>query len=118
MPTPGTREFTYGPAHPVPTIGASSSGLMELIPLGSGLDPFWGRGISPWLRLRSIVLEGAAHQQPEPGMVAAEAPYLPLALRPDVLVFQTPPLAQDVELTGEILVKLWISSSAVDTDFT
>ena len=49
------REFTYDPSHPVPTIGASSSGLMELIPLGDGLDPFWGRNISPWLRLRSIV---------------------------------------------------------------
>jgi putative CocE/NonD family hydrolase len=39
-------------------------------------------------------------------------------MRPDVLVFQTPPLERDSELTGEILVKLWISSSAVDTDFT
>ena len=51
-------------------------------------------------------------------MVAAEPPYLPLAMRPDVLVFQTPPLARDIELTGEILVKLWIASSATDTDFT
>jgi uncharacterized protein len=33
-------------------------------------------------------------------------------------VFQTEPLAEDVEVTGEISVKLWISSSAVDTDFT
>jgi len=118
VPTAGTREFTYDPSHPVPTIGASSSGLMELIPLGDGLDPFWGRNISPWLRLRSIVLEGAAHQKEEPGMVGARPPYLPLAMRPDVLVFTTPPLALDTELTGEILVKLWISSSAEDTDFT
>jgi uncharacterized protein len=111
-------EFTYDPSHPVPTIGASSSGLMELISLGDGLDPFWGRNISPWLRLRSIVQEGAAHQKEEPGMVGARHPYLPLSMRPDVLVFQTPPLMRDLELTGEVLVKLWVSSTAVDTDFT
>jgi putative CocE/NonD family hydrolase len=34
------------------------------------------------------------------------------------VVFQTEPLANDVEVTGEIEVKLWASSSAVDTDFT
>src|SRR5262249_34840798 len=41
-----------------------------------------------------------------------------LADRPDVLVFQTPPLAEPVEVTGSAVVKLWISSTAVDTDFT
>jgi hypothetical protein len=43
---------------------------------------------------------------------------LPLSARRDVLVFETPPLTEDVELTGPIDVKLWASSSAVDTDFT
>ena len=43
---------------------------------------------------------------------------LPLAARPDVLVFQTPPLEEDVEVTGPLTLKLWISSTAVDTDFT
>lgn len=43
---------------------------------------------------------------------------LPLAARQDVLVFQTPPLERDIEVTGPLTVKLWISSSAVDTDFT
>jgi len=38
--------------------------------------------------------------------------------RPDVLVFETEPLAADVEITGAIEAKLWISSDAVDTDFT
>ncbi|MCI0863859.1 MAG: CocE/NonD family hydrolase, partial [Chloroflexi bacterium] len=36
----------------------------------------------------------------------------------DVLVFQTAPLVEDVEITGPVSVDLWISSSAVDTDFT
>lgn len=33
-------------------------------------------------------------------------------------MFQTEPLEEDIEVTGEITVKLWISSSAPDTDFT
>jgi putative CocE/NonD family hydrolase len=38
--------------------------------------------------------------------------------RPDVLVFSTPPLAQDVEATGWVKATIYASSSAVDTDFT
>jgi putative CocE/NonD family hydrolase len=43
---------------------------------------------------------------------------LPLAARHDVLVFQTPPLTADLEVTGPIEVALWAASSCVDTDFT
>ena len=43
---------------------------------------------------------------------------IPLSARNDVLVFMTPPLEEEVEVTGELEVKLWISSSAPDTDFT
>lgn len=38
--------------------------------------------------------------------------------RSDVLVYTTPPLAQDVEVTGPIILTLWAATSAVDTDFT
>jgi len=38
--------------------------------------------------------------------------------RPDVLVFTTPPLKEPLEVTGRIRAHLWVSSSAVDTDFT
>jgi putative CocE/NonD family hydrolase len=38
--------------------------------------------------------------------------------RPDVLVFTTPPLEKDVEVTGFIRAKIYAASSAVDTDFT
>ena len=41
-----------------------------------------------------------------------------LAERADVLVFQTAPLASDVEVTGAIEAELWISSNCPDTDFT
>ncbi len=43
---------------------------------------------------------------------------LPLSERPDVVVFRSAPLAEDVEVTGTVQVQLWISSTAVDTDFT
>ena len=38
--------------------------------------------------------------------------------RADVLVFSTPPLTEDMEVTGFITVELYASTSAVDTDFT
>ncbi len=38
--------------------------------------------------------------------------------REDVLVYSTPPLESDVEVTGPITVELYASSSARDTDFT
>ncbi|CAI7990066.1 Cocaine esterase [Geodia barretti] len=38
--------------------------------------------------------------------------------RPDVLVYSTPVLARDVEVTGPITVTLWAASSGTDTDFT
>ena len=37
--------------------------------------------------------------------------------REDVLVYTTPALERDVEVTGPILVHLWAASSAPDTDF-
>ncbi|MBR2690384.1 MAG: CocE/NonD family hydrolase [Aquamicrobium sp.] len=38
--------------------------------------------------------------------------------RADVLYYATPPLEQDMEVTGPVTVELYASSSAVDTDFT
>ena len=38
--------------------------------------------------------------------------------RSDVLVYSTPPLERDFEVTGPVSVKLWAASSAPDTDFT
>ena len=38
--------------------------------------------------------------------------------RPDVLVYSTPPLDRDIEVTGPVVVNLWAASSAPDTDFT
>jgi putative CocE/NonD family hydrolase len=42
----------------------------------------------------------------------------PNEARPDVLIFSTSRLEQDLEVTGFITVELYAASSAVDTDFT
>ncbi len=38
--------------------------------------------------------------------------------RPDVLVYTTPALERDLEVTGPIVAHLWAATSAPDTDFT
>jgi putative CocE/NonD family hydrolase len=38
--------------------------------------------------------------------------------RPDVLTFTTEPFDRATEVTGHLLARLWVSSSAPDTDFT
>ena len=106
--------FAFDPDHPVPTVAGNVAGYYELIPPGD-LDPSYVR---PRARMRNIVQIGAVHQKEEPGIVGARAPYPLLSERPDVLVFQTPPLEQAVEVTGPVSVRLWVSSTAVDTDFT
>jgi putative CocE/NonD family hydrolase len=42
----------------------------------------------------------------------------PVESREDVLVYTTPLLTEDVEVTGPVLVTLYAASSAMDTDFT
>ena len=89
----GSTSFQFDPRHPVPTIGGNISS-------GDG-----------------ILLQGAWDQRGGPHVWNAPEP-IPLSARNDVLVFQTEPLADDLEVTGALVVKLWASSSAVDTDFT
>ena len=86
--------YEYDPAHPVPSIGGT---------ITSGAPIMYG---------------GAYDQREGPDFFGSEAPGRPLADRPDVLVFQTPPLESPVEVTGPLVVRLWISSDAPDTDFT
>jgi len=49
----------------------------------------------------------------------AEAPHdqRPIERRDDVLVYTTPPLESEIEISGPVQVKLFASSSAKDTDF-
>ena len=55
----------------------------------------------------------------DPAFMAAGAyDQRPVEARPDVLVYSTPPLERDTEVTGPVSVTLYASSSARDTDFT
>jgi putative CocE/NonD family hydrolase len=85
--------FEFDPRNPVPTLGGNISSGDGILQQGAW-DQRGGTNFWNW---------------PKP---------IPLSARNDVLVFQTEPLAEDTEVTGEIEVKLWASSSAVDTDFT
>jgi uncharacterized protein len=42
----------------------------------------------------------------------------PIEQRPDVLVYSTPPMQRDLEVTGFLRLELYAASTAVDTDFT
>ena len=61
---------------------------------------------------------GGAISSGEPIMRAGAYDHTAIAERPDVLVFTTPPLDQDLEIVGPVTVRLWIASDAPDTDFT
>ena len=91
--TSAATRFTFDPSHPVPTLGGNISSF------------------------GAVVSVGAQDQKCSKAYWLCEDA-LPLAARADVLVFQTAPLAQDTEVTGPLVVKLWVSSSAPDTDFT
>ena len=108
--------FRFDPSNPVPSIGGSVSALNELGPLPSGMaDAAFAPRDS---RTHEILSPGGYDQTESERLYGCRPPYLPLASRPDVLVFQTPPLEEDLESTGPIEVHLWVASSALDTDFT
>ena len=97
LENPGKTEtssrFEYDPRTPVPTIGGN---------IDSG---------------KLLVRRGAQNQVPREGDFAASN-QLSLSARSDVLSFQTPVLEEAVEIAGPLRVKLWVSSTAPDTDFT
>jgi len=64
------------------------------------------------------MVNGALNQRCRSDYWACKGDVRPLSARNDVLVFQTSPLQADLEVTGRLIVKLWASSSAPDTDFT
>ncbi|MDQ6672774.1 MAG: CocE/NonD family hydrolase [Chloroflexota bacterium] len=114
----GSLSYSHDPAQPVPTIAANVTGFFEMVPVADSIDPAMAPFVPGRVRMRSIVTAGAADQREAPEILGARPPYFPLATRPDVLVFQSVPLTQPLEVTGPITVNLWISSSAPDTDFT
>ena len=87
--------YDFDPANPVPTVGGNLTNY--------GTSGF---------------LEGGGYNQNSGTMSGDKSPKLPLALRRDVLVFRTPVLEEGIEVTGVVTCRLWVSSTAVDTDFT
>ena len=87
--------YDFDPAKPVPTVGGN----------------FTNYGTAGFL-------EGGGFDQKSGTMSGDNSPKLPLALRRDVLVFRSAALETGVEVTGVVTCRLWVSSSAVDTDFT
>lgn len=84
--------YISDPKNPVPTIGgAFSSG--EPVMSAGGYDQ----------------VEGTR-------FFGCKEPYLPLASRPDVCVFQTGPLAEDTAVAGPVVARIWVRSDAPDTD--
>ena len=90
----GQRDWRHDPANPVPTIGGAVASGAPLMAAG-GFD-----------------------QRETSDLYGATVPGRALAHRDDVLTFQTPPLEAPVEVTGPIVARLWVSSTAVDTDLT
>jgi uncharacterized protein len=91
---PGARSYCADPERPVPTIGG---------PITSG-EP---------------VMRGGAYDQREtPDFFGCQPPYLPLASRADVVVFETAPLEEEVAIAGDVEVVLSISSDRPTVDFT
>lgn len=88
------RSYDFDPADPVPTIGGA---------ITSGAP---------------LMFAGGYDQRETEDLFGARHPGRALADRPDVLVFETEPLAHDTEVTGSVVAALHISSSAIDTDFT
>jgi putative CocE/NonD family hydrolase len=86
--------FRFDPENPVPTVGGNLSSTSGIADAG-GFD-----------------------QRTREDTTAAKGVTLPLSERNDVVMFQTPVLQEDIEVTGPVQVRLWVSSTAIDTDFT
>ncbi len=93
-PLESAVSFDFDPAHPVPTIGGAFTSL----------EP--------------IATAGAYDQVESPAFFGCAAPFLPLASRADILVFQTPVLTTPVTIAGPVEVVLSVETDGPDTDFT
>jgi putative CocE/NonD family hydrolase len=72
----------------------------------------------PFPAMPTVQCRGGPHDQVDLATLPGHgAPGKPLASRPDVLVFQTPPLDADLTIAGDIELTLHLSSDAPDTDF-
>ena len=109
---PGTEApslYEFDPRHPVPTLGGNISSHNAPLSHHNSIER---PGES-----ENLMEQGAYDQRCRPEIWTCDDTR-PLSARNDVLVFQTEPLKEDMEVTGRLIVKLWASSNAPDTDFT
>jgi putative CocE/NonD family hydrolase len=108
--------YCFDPDDPVPTIGGNVSSFADLAPMPAGVVSTEHGGGS--IRIADLLAPGGFDQRERPGIFGCRPPYLPLASRPDVLVFRTEPLTDDLEVIGRVTAVLHVSVDALDTDVT
>ncbi|MBM3523838.1 MAG: CocE/NonD family hydrolase [Alphaproteobacteria bacterium] len=86
------RRWTHDPDDPVPTIGGA---------IQSG-EP--------------VMVGGAFDQRERPDFFGCRPPFRRLADRPDVLAFETAPLAHALAIAGPVEARLFVASDGPDTD--
>ncbi len=85
----------------------NGDGTLSLKRVGGGLpDEYDYDSKDPVMSLMDLDAQAAVRDQS------------PVARRRDILVYQTPPLHEGIEVTGPVVLKLWAASSAPDTEFT
>ncbi len=67
---------------------------------------------------RPVPTRGGGLPGASPGIQPGPFDQTDLERRPDVLVYTTPPLEADLEITGPLSVSLYAGTDATDTDFT
>jgi hypothetical protein len=105
------REFPLARARSTRYYLRSARGLSTESPRGETPDHFDYDPADPVPTLGGRLCCGAANR---PG----PADQRPNESRADVLVYSTPPLERDVEVTGFVTAEIYASTSAADTDFT
>lgn len=94
--TESASHYSFDPRRPTPGIGAVT------LPRDGPAE---------------FVLEGPRIQRCKASLASCRGTDGFIADRDDVLVFETDPLGQHLDITGPVTVRLWVSSSALDTDF-
>ncbi|MDA1280988.1 MAG: CocE/NonD family hydrolase, partial [Chloroflexi bacterium] len=120
---PGTGEsisYVHDPGNPVPTAGGSIAHLGEIGEPADGWDSipaFGDRAAAYGGQGNQIVPWGPIDQRAHDWFSGDHSAGRKLSERGDVLAFESEPLTEDTELTGQVKVNLRVSSTATDTDF-